>query len=224
MERELKLVADGPALLDRLADIHALGPFHVTGRSQELQRNSFFDAPARALELAHIGFRRRVVSGRRLATWTIKGQGGVIRGVVSRPEIELELDADMPPALALDALRQAARSRGAPMLADQVAEALGAGGLPRAQPIVETETQRRVVDLEAADRGWRAELALDRVHLPGHDYAETEIEVELKRGGEEALDAARAAIEALGGVTESRGSKFTRALAHVRNCDCTPSR
>ncbi|MBV9173479.1 MAG: CYTH domain-containing protein, partial [Chloroflexi bacterium] len=170
---------------------------------------------------AHVGFRRRVVTGRRLATWTIKGEGGVVRGVVSRPEIELELDADMPPALALDALRDAARTRGAPVLAEQVADALAVGGLPMAKPLLETETHRRILNLEAADRGWSAELALDQVQLIGHKIAEHEIEVELKRGDESALDAARDAISQLGDVTESKGSKLSRALAHLRECHCT---
>ncbi|MBV9173992.1 MAG: CYTH domain-containing protein, partial [Chloroflexi bacterium] len=99
MERELKLVPADVATLNRLARLEALGPFKVASRSEERQRNSFFDTPSHSLEQAHVGFRRRVVTGRRLATWTIKGEGGVVRGVVSRPEIELELDADMPPAL-----------------------------------------------------------------------------------------------------------------------------
>jgi inorganic triphosphatase YgiF len=86
--------------------------------------------------------------------------------------------------------------------------------------VLETHTERRILDLEAADRGWAAELALDRVRLVGHGYAEVEVEVELKRGSEEALDAARVAISAMGEVAESSGSKLSRALAHVRDCHC----
>jgi inorganic triphosphatase YgiF len=221
MERELKLVPRDVALLDRLADMNAVGPFAVVRRSEENQRNSFFDTSSRSLEKAQVGFRRRVVSDRQLAAWTIKGQGGVVRGVVSRPEIELELDADMAPALALDALQQSARSRGAPLLAEQISDALASGGLPQQEPVLETETYRRMLDLAAADRGWAVELALDRVRLLGHRYAETEIEVELKRGEEDSLDAARAAISELGDVTESKGSKLSRALAHLRDCHCS---
>jgi inorganic triphosphatase YgiF len=63
-------------------------------------------------------------------------------------------------------------------------------------------------------------LALDRMTIVGHEYAEEEIEAELKRGDEAALSAARDAIEALGEVRESEGSKLSRAVAHVRECRC----
>jgi inorganic triphosphatase YgiF len=66
-------------------------------------------------------------------------------------------------------------------------------------------------------------MALDRVHLVGHTYAETEIEVELRRGDEAALKAARRAIEALGEVHASVGSKLSRALEHARDCACGAS-
>ena len=47
----------------------------------------------------------------------------------------------------------------------------------------------------------QVEMALDRVRLIGHTYSELEIEVELKRGDEAALDAARTRL----------GNKATRA-------------
>ena len=224
LERELKLVPADAGLLDRLAGLDQLGPFRVTGRHREEQRNSFFDSPARAFETARLGFRRRVIEGQRLATWTLKGEGSVASGVASRPEIELQLSSEMPPALVIGTLEQAARQRGAPVLAEQVADALASGGLPLARPVLETVTDRRVLDLEASERGWRAELALDRVHLVGHTYAEMEIEVELRRGDEATLAAARRAIEALGAVHDSRGSKLSRALAHARSCACRTPR
>ncbi|MBV9581589.1 MAG: CYTH domain-containing protein, partial [Chloroflexi bacterium] len=89
-----------------------------------------------------------------------------------------------------------------------------------AQPFLETETDRRIVDLEIPERGWQVELALDRMRVIGHAYAEIEIEAELKAGDEAALAAARAAIEALGTVHESKGSKLSRAAEHVAHCDC----
>jgi len=224
LERELKLVPADAGLLDRLAALDHLGPFRVTGRHTEQQRNSFFDSSQRAFEAARLGFRRRLVEGQRLATWTLKGEGSVVDAVASRPEVELQLDPDLPPALVIGTLQQAARQRGAPLLAEQVADALASGGLPLARPVLETRTDRRVLDLEAAERGWRAELALDHVRLVGHTYAETEIEVELRRGDEATLAAARRAIEALGLVHDSRGSKLSRALAHARSCACRTAR
>jgi inorganic triphosphatase YgiF len=215
IERELKLVPDSEALLDALARVERLGPFTVCGRRHELQHNSFFDSPAHGLEQARVGFRRRSVAGRAMATWSIKGDARHLAGVATRSEIELQLDTDTPPALALGALRDAARSRGAGSLAEAVDDVL-----PLAHPFLETETDRRIVDLEEPTLGWQVELALDRMRVIGHAYAEVEIEAELKRGDEAALVAAREAIEALGPVRESEGSKLSRAASHLNHCDC----
>jgi inorganic triphosphatase YgiF len=223
LERELKLEPLDPALLDRLAAVESLGQFSVTGRRRELQRNSFFDSSSRALSKAKQAFRRRTIQGQSLATWTLKADGHVERGVATRTEIELHLDPDTPPAVALDALRQAARQRGAVAVADELGDALALGGLPLATPFLETETERTILDLEAADQGWSVELALDRVGLVGHAYVELEIEAELKKGDEAALEAAREAIATFGPTRESKGSKLSRAMAHVEACQgCAP--
>jgi inorganic triphosphatase YgiF len=222
LERELKLVPASEALLDQLASVERLGPFAVAGRRHEAQRNAFYDSRSGALRDARVGFRCRVIEGQRLATWTIKGDARHVGAVATRSEIELQLDADMPPALALTALRDAARSRGADALAEAVDDALAAGGLPLATPFLETRTDRRIVDLVEADHDWQIELALDRVEIVGHDYREVEIEAELKRGAEAALDAVHAAIAAVGETTPSVGSKLSRALAHVEACRCGP--
>jgi inorganic triphosphatase YgiF len=139
--------------------------------------------------------------------------------VATRSEIEVQLDPDLAPALALGTLRQAARQRGAAALADEVEDAL-VGGLPLAAPFAEMRTDRTILDLESREDGWSVELALDRVRLVDHDYAEVEIEAELKRGDEAALDSVRSAIEAVGRVGESNGSKLSRAMAHLQVCDC----
>jgi inorganic triphosphatase YgiF len=208
-EIELKLTPLDDALLDRLAAIDRLGRFEVVGRRHEQQRNSFFDTPTRALRKHKIGFRRRVVEGERMATWTLKAEGGQAGGVASRPEVELVMDPDMPPALVLQALRQ----RGQGVLAEQLGDALADGSLPLAKPYLEMATDRHILDLQ--NEKCRAELALDRVTIPGEPYAESEIEVELKRGDEAALSEARAAIEAMGAVNESIGSKLSRAIDYV---------
>ena len=215
MERELKLMPSDDGLLDQLANLERLGPFEERGRRHELQRNSFFDSATRTLQKARVSFRRRIIEGQSLATWTIKANGDLQQGVATRAEIELQLDPDMSPALALGVLRDAARSRGAAVVAETVADALAEGGPPSAQPFLEMETDRTILDLEAPDRGWSVELALDRVRLIGHRYREVEIEAELKRGDEAALEAAREAIQSLGEVRNSEASKLARALAHV---------
>jgi inorganic triphosphatase YgiF len=222
LERELKLRPLDPALHDRLAAVERLGPFSVVGRRHEAQRNSFFDSASRALSKAKLGFRRRTIEGQSLATWTLKGDGHQARGVSTRTEIELHLDPATAPVLAIDALRQAARQRGAAALAEEVGDALAVGGLPLASPFLETQTDRTILDLSVAARGWAVELALDRVRLLGHAYAELEIEAELKQGGEAALEAIREAIATLGPTEESKGSKLSRAMAHSEACkSCT---
>jgi inorganic triphosphatase YgiF len=219
VERELKLVPESEALLDELEQVERLGPFEVRGRRRELQHNSFFDSDSQALRQARVGFRRRSVEGQQLATWTIKGDAQHLGGVASRSEIELRLEADTPPALALSTLRDAAASRGASALAQAVGDAIASGGPPLARPGLETRTDRRILDLET-QQGWQVELALDRMEVVGHKYREVEIEAELKHGDEAALTAAREAIAALGAVRNSGGSKLGRAQAHVENCRC----
>lgn len=222
-ERELKLTPDDAALLDRLALADKVGELSATGHHRELQRNSFFDTSDRALTRARMGFRRRMIDGQKLATWSLKADGTQSAGVATRTEIELQLDPDMAPALALSALGQAARQRGATVVAEQLADALANGGLPLAAPFLETETERSVVDLESVQRGWAIELALDRVRMLGHDYQELEVEAELKSGDEAAFESVRSAIEQLGHVRESEGSKLSRAIAHLANCSCRSS-
>jgi inorganic triphosphatase YgiF len=208
------------ALLDKLAGVDRLGPFEARDRRHETQHNSFFDSRSGGLRQARVGFRRRTVDGQPLATWSIKGDSRHVGAVASRAEIELRLDADTPPALALSALRDAARSRGASALAEAVSDALAAGGLPLAVPALETHTEREIVDLEEVAHGWQVELALDRMTLVGHAYREVEIEAELKCGDVAALDAVHAAITSLGKVRDSHGSKLSRAQAHLEACGC----
>lgn len=213
VERELKLVPSSEAMLETLWTVERLGTFEIRSRRHELQHNSFFDSRSRALRQARVGFRCRTVQGLPMAMWSIKGDAHHVGAVASRSEIELRLDADMPPALALSALRDAARTRGASALAEAVTDALASGGLPLAKPVLETRTDRHILDLEDAGHDWLVELALDRMHLVGGHYAEVEIEAELKRGDEAALDSVHQAIASLGAVTPSVGSKLSRALA-----------
>jgi inorganic triphosphatase YgiF len=220
VERELKLVPGDPSLLDELATQTNFGELAVVARRHEVQRNSFFDTAAHSLGAKRVGFRRRTVAGQAMAIWSLKSNARVLRGVTTRSEIELQLDADIAPMLALGTLRQVARQRGAAALAEQIGDALTGGGSPVATPFLEIETDRTILDLESRAKKWSVELALDRVQLSGHEYQEVEIEAELKRGDEQALDEVRSAIEALGQVHESNGSKLSRAMAHLQACDC----
>jgi inorganic triphosphatase YgiF len=198
----------------KLAELDHLGPFEISGQRLERQRNAYFDTRAQSFGRARLAMRRRVIDGELLATWSLKAEGELFRGIATRPEIEVRLDQDMAPALVIGTLQQAARLRGAVALAEQVGDALAEGGLPLARPFIDLHAERLVRLLRSGE--WECELALDTVHLPAQpDYVEWEIEVELKRGDEAALEAARAAIEALGAVSESHGTKLSRALDYV---------
>jgi inorganic triphosphatase YgiF len=211
MERELKLRPANDELLDRLEQTDQLGPLRVSRRWRESQRNAYFDTPDGALARSHVSLRRRAVQGQKQAIWTSKGPSTASAGITSRPEIEVTLDPDTPVGQAIGLLARAARERGAPLIADALRDA---PAVPP-EPKLELVTDRRLADLELSGGG-RAELALDRVALVGHpDYCDREIEVELKRGEESLLSTARTAIEAIGDVSESDGSKLSRALAYL---------
>lgn len=217
LEQELKLAPLDAGLLDRLAEVETLGPFVVAGRRLERQRNAFFDTREGALGTARLTLRRRQIEGQRLATWTLKGQGRTVNGIAARPEVEVYLDPDTPPLVALALLRQAARERGSDGLAELAGRALEGASPLLATPRLEMHTQRRILDLEAADQGWRVELALDRVGIDGWpEYADVEIEAELKAGDTRALEAARDALAALGPVRPSDGTKQGRARRYLR--------
>ncbi len=217
VERELKLIPERPELLEILAGLDELGPFRVTGRRRALQRNGFFDTRDRALGARRIALRRRTTSDSGAASWTVKAEGEHLRGIAVRPEVEVQLDADTAPALVVGVLQQAAREWGNAPLAESIQEALSGGSLPLAAPYLEIETDRRELDLVADSHGWQAELALDHVQLVGHPaFVEYEIEVELRRGSTESLEAARDAIAALGPIAPAPASKLARALAHLR--------
>ena len=213
MERELKLRPASDEVLDRLEAVDQLGPLQAIHRRREPQRNAYFDTPDRALARAHVSLRRRTIDGQADAIWTVKGPSQRANGVSSRPEIEVTLEAATPLPLAVELLSRAAAERGAPLIAEALRHA---PELPD-RPMLELVTDRRLADLVQPGHAGHAELALDRVALVDHDeYADREIEVELKQGEEQLLSTARTAIEALGEVYESDGSKLSRALAYLK--------
>jgi inorganic triphosphatase YgiF len=215
VERELKLLPEQPGLLDLIAARDHLGPLRFGARHLEKQMNAFYDTPDRALGNVLVAFRRRTNQGAPMATWALKMDGEMTEGLITRSEIEVALDHDTPPFLALSLLRQAASERGALVLAEKVADALTGSSPVQAEPFLRFDTERTAIALEEHVRGWLAELALDRVRLLpcGHGYEE--LEVELKRGDEELLAIARAEIQALGPVVPGTRGKLDRAIEHL---------
>lgn len=214
VELEMKLVPADPALLDRLAARDQIGSFAVVDRRREEQRNAFFDTPDGALGAARLAFRRRDVDDEDQATWTLKGPGSIEDGLSRRPEVEALLPSATPPALALGRVLDLARTRGALELARLADRALCDANPLRSSPFLEFATDRTVLILADAARGWTLELALDRMRMPRWpEVLDLEIEVELKQGAEVALEELRAAIEALGTVRPARQTKLARARA-----------
>ena len=212
-ERELKLVPERPALLDRLAAVDAAGRF----RGQPAAR-------AAAQQLLRLGVAARSRRRSRLPAahgrGPAAGQRGRSRPTASRcaawprrAEIELQLDADTPPALALGALREAARKRGARRAGRGGGDALAAGGPPLAKPFLETETDRRIVDLakrsSAAGRSsWRSTACSSSATPTRRSRSKPSSSAATKQR----WTRSRRRSRALGEVRESDGTKLSRAL------------
>jgi adenylate cyclase class IV len=79
-EVELKLQTDDPELLDRIWAQDQIGPFRVTGRRIQRQRNNYFDSPDRALDRARGNLRWRTFADSPSAELTYKGPAEVIAG------------------------------------------------------------------------------------------------------------------------------------------------
>src|SRR5207244_918353 len=133
---ELYLIADtvaGWPINISLATLTAWYPLRELGRAGVM---SVAPRELTALDAGEVGAEPRKAD--------IRLEGGA----ATRVEIALQLDAALAPALAIGVLRDAARSRGASALAEAVSDALRSDGLPLARPYVETETDRRILDLE----------------------------------------------------------------------------
>jgi len=118
VERELKLVPDDPGLLDRLAAQNQFGELLVAGRRTRCS------ATASSIPRARTGHEASGLSpphGRGPADGHLVAEVGRQSPARRdhRSEIEVQLDADMAPMLALSTLRQVASQRGAAALAER---------------------------------------------------------------------------------------------------------
>jgi len=110
VERELKLVPDDPGLLDRLA------AQNNSANCSWREGGTRCSATASSIPRARTGHEASGLSpphGRGPADghWSLKSDAKSSRGVTTRSEIEVQLDADMAPMLALSTLRQVASQR-----------------------------------------------------------------------------------------------------------------
>jgi inorganic triphosphatase YgiF len=189
----------GPADLDRVAALRALGPYTLTPAPEpELQENRYFDTADRRLTAARYGLRVRRIGA--LSLITLKGPPSVGAGGVHR-RAEHEFPGEDPDPATWP-----------PGAARDLAMAL-LGGAPLT-PTVAVSTERRI--LHAALEGITvAEICLDLGLLRGggRERPFSELEIELLAGGQ-SDDLGRIAAELSRHITlghEPR-SKLQRAL------------
>lgn len=208
IELEVKFAPVGESTLDALATCTDFLGWRILSRQNEQQENTYYDTPDALLEAAHCSLRQRVfTAGAPGVEWTFKrGRGPGRDGVARRREVNAYLPGT-PPA----SKESFPKSKCAPV---ERARKL-AGGQPL-QPLFTLLTTREQIELERTD-GARVALALDRLQLAENPaYRETEVEIELLAGAEEAVAALALWLMHTYGLLPMRGSKRGRALAWLR--------
>ena len=164
------------------------------GRWEQIaMQTTYYDTPSGALSARHYTLRRRLENGVSVCTLKAPGKGK------ARGEWEVQSDEITAAISMLCKL-------GCPQdLPDLCREGL--------IPVCGAEFTRKALTLELP--GCTAELALDRGRLFGGNKAQAlcEVEIELKAGGQEALDAFAGSFAAKFGLQPEHRSKFARALA-----------
>ena len=179
IELEVKFAPVGEQTLVDLAARREFPGWRVTGRHDEAQRNTYFDTPDGLLEAASCSLRRRLLDdGAAGIEWTFKrGRGPGRDGVARRREVNALL-----PGKKGEARGEFPKGKCEPI--DRARRI--AGGQPL-QPLFTLLTTRHQIELARAD-GARVALALDRLALVDDAlYRETEIEIELFDGDEQAV-------------------------------------
>lgn len=183
-EYELKFLADASCLTAVEADF----PCKFTICMQ----TTYYDTPSGSLSAKRYMLRKRLESGISICTLKTPGKGN------ERGEWNVPCDSVTAAVLELCKLDVPAE------LAELCAEGL--------IPICGAEFTRRATYLERP--GFTAELALDQGILfgSGREIPLCEIEIELKEGSKEALDAFAEGFAARYGLQKEEKSKFARAL------------
>lgn len=204
VEVELKLIADGPRALDRLAEADRLGPARLGPADTVDELDRYLDTPDGRFATARWACRLRTRGARTIVS--LKGPADAVGedGLHRRPEVEgtatIEPDPESWPASA----------------ARDLVDELRAG-----QPLVErlALAQRRTERAVLLDGGRIGTLSLDRVGVLQHDIALGErcfVELELVPGGSEAaLPGLASALAAIDGLAPDPRTKLEHALSLV---------
>lgn len=195
MELEYKLFVPDPALLETLLRAPEIAKYLDGAPCTVIMQTTYYDTPDRRLTARRWMLRRRMESGKSVVCLKTPAQDVHMRG-------EYECEASRPDAAARQELVQA----GAP------AELLTLFDEAEPQPICGAEFTRRCVPLRFPD-GSRAELALDCGILHGmqEKQAFSELELELREGEAQQMQALARLLCTRYGLREELRSKFARA-------------
>jgi CHAD domain-containing protein len=202
IEVELKYQVTSPGGADRYLVAPEIGPFRSVGQVRSVRlEDVYVDSADWALAKAGFAARLRRTSGGTLISVKAHATSGA--RLHRREEIEGPADAASPP-------RDWPDSQARTVILELCGD----------EPLIELlkiRQLRRVRRLEAADS--RAELSLDEVEVIGNDALLErfdELEVELKKGGEEPLEALADLFDRDDALRAVSGSKLDRAVVAMR--------
>jgi hypothetical protein len=186
-EVEGKVVLTGPdrdATIEAIAALVAIGGFTVSHRTEHALADAYFDTPDRQLATARLALRFRSEDGQ--SRITLKGEGRVEAGVVSRYELERDWSAE-----ALEEVLEVLRKSGVVLDTTAVETKNGATAALRSlglRPSSPRTNQRSALALADITRSVVAELDVDRVTFVAggvmvHHY-EVECEAHDTTGGD----------------------------------------
>jgi hypothetical protein len=192
-EVEGKLVLTSPdraMMIEAIAALGAIGGYVVVGRTQHALSDAYFDTPARELATARLALRVRGEDGRdRL---TVKGEGRIDAGVISRFELEREWSRE-----ALDEVLEALRDGGVSLEASRLDVASGATAALQSlglRPTSPRTNLRTALALADASGTIVAELDVDRVSFTAGATAVKHYELECEAHGDHGSDVIRAVL------------------------------
>lgn len=197
---------------DRAALLHAgaFGAFRVVARVERRQDDLYFDTPDLDLRRARSTLRVRRLPDGALLTFKGAKQRLAEAHIASRLEDEVEAPAAWAARVRVDAPLPDGFEAGPLRRAEELA------GPGRFVPLARLENERVALRLDDGEHA--VELAVDRCRgtrlADGRTVAFDEVEVEVKRGGEDGLNAALEALRgAAPGLRPSDKSKLGRTLA-----------
>jgi inorganic triphosphatase YgiF len=182
-EVEGKLILTSPdraATIEAIAALDAIGGYTVARRSEHALSDAYFDTPSRDLQAVRLALRVRGDDGRdRL---TVKGEGRIEAGVVSRYELERDWSPE-----ALDEVLAVLRDGGVNVDTSRLDTRGGAMNALQSlgfQPTSPRTNRRTALALASTSGEVLAELDVDRVTFKAGDRSVHHYEVECEAHGD----------------------------------------